>query len=158
MVMKGENDICKTSPLETNAKIDANSEISFDSLLNELDLMKNQLSGVIRNVKHLKKNYHKRKNTNIKSGFVKPVNVSKELSTFLEIEENDKIARSIVNRKINEYIKANNLQVPEFKQTFKLDDKLSTVFNLETGTVVNYFKMQTHLKHHYPKTELIAVL
>jgi chromatin remodeling complex protein RSC6 len=106
----------------------------------------------MQRVKCLKKNYHKRKNTNIKSGFVKPVNISKDLASFLNKGEDEKIARSVVNKMINEYIITNSLQVPEFKQTFVLDDKLAHVFNLECGTVVNYFKMQSYLKHHYPKT------
>lgn len=127
------------------------SDDTFDSVLQELDTMKNQLREVYNKVKYLKKNYHKRKNTNIKSGFVKPVTVSPELAEFLHMSVDDKIPRSVVNKKINEYIKTNNLQVPEFKQTFTLDDTLAKIFNLSTGTVVNYFKMQSYLKHHYPK-------
>jgi len=127
------------------------SDDTFDSVLQELDTMKNQLRVVYNKVKYLKKNYHKRKNTNIKSGFVKPVSVSPELADFLHMSVDDKIPRSVVNKKINEYIKTNNLQVPEFKQTFTLDDTLAKIFNLNTGTVVNYFKMQSYLKHHYPK-------
>jgi chromatin remodeling complex protein RSC6 len=127
------------------------SDDTFDSVLQELETMKNQLRVVYNKVKYLKKNYHKRKNTNIKSGFVKPVSVSPELAEFLHMSVDDKIPRSVVNKKINEYIKSNNLQVPEFKQTFTLDDTLAKIFNLNTGTVVNYFKMQSYLKHHYPK-------
>jgi chromatin remodeling complex protein RSC6 len=127
------------------------SDDTFDSVLQELETMKNQLRMVYTKVKYLKKNYHKRKNTNIKSGFVKPVSVSPELAEFLHMSVDDKIPRSVVNKKINEYIKTNNLQVPEFKQTFTLDDTLAKIFNLNTGTVVNYFKMQSYLKHHYPK-------
>jgi chromatin remodeling complex protein RSC6 len=127
------------------------SDDTFDSVLQELETMKNQLRVVYNKVKYLKKNYHKRKNTNIKSGFVKPVSVSPELAEFLHMGVDDKIPRSVVNKKINEYIKTHNLQVPEFKQTFTLDDTLAKIFNLNTGTVVNYFKMQSYLKHHYPK-------
>ena len=127
------------------------SDDTFDSVLQELEMMKTQLRVVYNKVKYLKKNYHKRKNTNIKSGFVKPVSVSPELAEFLHMSVDDKIPRSVVNKKINEYIKSNNLQVPEFKQTFTLDDTLAKIFNLNTGMVVNYFKMQSYLKHHYPK-------
>tara|TARA_Y100000389_G_scaffold189634_1_gene213612 strand:- start:314 stop:793 length:480 start_codon:yes stop_codon:yes gene_type:complete len=144
-----------TTVLSSGAKsVSESSSVSddtFDSVLQELDTMKNQLRVVYNKVKYLKKNYHKRKNTNIKSGFVKPVSVSPELAGFLHMSVDDKIPRSVVNKKINEYIKSNNLQVPEFKQTFTLDDTLANIFNLNTGTVVNYFKMQSYLKHHYPK-------
>tara|TARA_Y100000389_G_scaffold205042_1_gene262357 strand:+ start:3141 stop:3575 length:435 start_codon:yes stop_codon:yes gene_type:complete len=130
----------------------ATSDEIFDSVIQELDLMKNQLKTAYQKIKYLKRNYNKRKNTNVKSGFVKPVNVSSELATFLEIDTTDKVSRSYVNKKINEYIKNKNLQVESFKQTFTIDDKLSNIFRLDEGTVLNYFKMQTYLKHHYPKT------
>lgn len=132
-------------------KIASTSEDNFQSLIEDLDILKNHLRLITQRVKGLKKNYHKRKNTNIKSGFVKPVNISKDLASFLNCGEDEKIARSVVNKSINEYIVTNNLQVPEFKQTFVLDEKLAKVFNLELGTVVNYFKMQSYLKQHYPK-------
>lgn len=131
--------------------IHVTSDETFDSLLQELDQMKNQFKTICQKVKYLKKNYNKRKNTNVKSGFVKPVNVSSELASFLEIDTDEKVSRSYVNKKINEYIKSNNLQVETFKQTFTIDNKLSTIFTLDEGSVVNYFKMQTFLKHHYPK-------
>ena len=127
------------------------SDETFDSILHELDNMRNQFKNICQKVKYLKKNYNKRKNTNVKSGFVKPVHVSSELASFLEIENTEKVSRSYVNKKINEYIKNNNLQVETFKQTFTVDDQLSIIFGLDKGSVVNYFKMQTYLKHHYPK-------
>lgn len=130
---------------------DVASEDTFEALLHEMKVMMTNMRTVMQKVKYLRKNYHKRKNTNIKSGFVKPVNVSKELAQFLSIREDDKVPRSVVNKRINEYIKSNHLQVEEFKQTFTIDEKLATIFNTEPGTVVNYFKMQTYLKHHYPK-------
>jgi chromatin remodeling complex protein RSC6 len=130
---------------------DITSEDTFESLINELNVMKTNMRTILQKVKYLRKNYHKRKNTNIKSGFVKPVNVSKELACFLNIREDDKVPRSVVNKRINEYIKTNNLQVEDFKQTFTIDTNLATIFNTEPGTVINYFKMQTYLKHHYPK-------
>jgi chromatin remodeling complex protein RSC6 len=142
----------KNDEEKKNIETSTVSDDTFDSVLQELDSMKNQLRLVYNKVKYLKKNYHKRKNTNIKSGFVKPVNVSTELATFLHMNPEDKVPRSVVNKKINEYIKTNDLQVPEFRQTFMLDDQLATVFRLNTGTVVNYFKMQSYLKHHYPKS------
>ena len=85
------------------------------------------------------------------NGFNRQQKVDDELRTFLGLAPEQLISRSEVTKKINEYIKSNNLQVPEFKQTFTLDDTLAKIFNLNTGTVVNYFKMQSYLKHHYPK-------
>ena len=151
MITRESHNTVLSSGVKSVSETSSVSDDTFDSVLHELETMKNQLRMVYNKVKYLKKNYHKRKNTNIKSGFVKPVSVSPELAEFLHMSVDDKIPRSVVNKKINEYIKSNNLQVPEFKQTFTLDDTLAKIFNLNTGTVVNYFKMQSYLKHHYPK-------
>jgi chromatin remodeling complex protein RSC6 len=66
--------------------------------------------------------------------------------------EDELVPRNIVNRKINEYVKKHNLQVPESRQFFVLDVPLAALFKLDPGTHVHYFKMQTYLKDHYPKT------
>ena len=141
----------QTMAIKSQNDTDKNSDDTFDSLVQDLEIMKTHLRTVCQKVKYLKKNYHKRKNTNIKSGFVKPVEVSEEMSMFLNMNTGDKIPRSVVNKKINEYIKEKDLQVPDFKQTFTLDPTLASLFKLEVGAVVNYFKMQSYLKHHYPK-------
>ena len=123
----------------------------FDNMLNEIDVIKRQLTTLAADIKHMKKRYSRRKVSNVKSGFVKPVKLSSDLQSLIGTEEDELVSRSVVNKKINDYIKSNNLQVPENRQTFVLDDKLSNLFGLEKGSVVHYFKMQTYLKNHYPK-------
>lgn len=123
----------------------------FDTMLNDINTMKTQLNTLASDIKHMKKRYSRRKVSNVKSGFVKPVKLSSDLQHLIGTEEDELVSRSVVNKKINDYIKANNLQVPENRQTFVLDDKLSKLFGLEQGSVVHYFKMQTYLKSHYPK-------
>jgi chromatin remodeling complex protein RSC6 len=68
---------------------------------------------------------------------------------LIQADEHEMVARCVVNKRITEYIKANNLQTDENKTQFVVDDGLSAVFNVPVGTVVHYFKMQTYLKHHY---------
>jgi chromatin remodeling complex protein RSC6 len=130
----------------------------FDNILNDIQSMKDNLTRLSSDVKQMKKRFARRKVSNIKSGFVKPVKLSYDLQHLIGSEDNELVSRSVVNKKINDYIKANNLQVPENRQTFVLDDKLSNLFGLDKGTVVHYFKMQTYLKNHYPKDTMIAVM
>ena len=127
----------------------------FTILLTNLDSMKKQIATMITSMRQLQRKCNKKskKNVNIKSGFVKPVRITKVLSDVIQTNEKELIARSVVNRKINECIKKNELQVHENRQTFKLDSALATLFGLNEGDVVHYFKMQTYLKHHYPKDE-----
>jgi chromatin remodeling complex protein RSC6 len=131
----------------------------FDAMISELDDMKAKISQMITMIKSSQKHFTKRtKSPNIKSGFVKPVRLSKTLSTLIGTGDDELVARNIVNRKINEYVKAHNLQVPESRQNFVLDGPLANLFGLDPGTTVHYFKMQSYLKHHYPKTEAVSVV
>ena len=125
--------------------------LMFDNMLNEINTIKFQLNTLASDIKHMKKRYSKRKVSNVKSGFVKPVKLSNDLQDLIGTAEHELVSRSVVNKKINDYIKEHNLQVPENRQTFVLDGKLSNLFGLDKGSVVHYFKMQTYLKNHYPK-------
>ena len=144
--------LVEENPIESNISKREETQNDFMSIVDELETMKKQISKIISTVKVLHKNSAKKhRNQNIKSGFVKPVTISKEMGVFMGTKENELVPRNVVNKTINEYIKNHNLQVPTDKQTFVLDDTLASLFNLKTGDVVHYFKMQTHLKNHYPK-------
>jgi chromatin remodeling complex protein RSC6 len=133
-------------------QIGGNDDIlEFEKVVQELIELKGKISELIIKSKGLQKRYTKRKVPNIKSGFVKPVQLSTILSDVIGVDNNELVARSVVNKKINEYIKLHDLQVPENKQTFILDSKLAVLFGLDEGNIVHYFKMQTYLKSHYPK-------
>lgn len=120
--------------------------------------MKKNITSMMQTIKASQKMLTKKTRSNVKSGFVKPVRLTKELSQLIGTDENELVARNVVNRKINEYVKAHNLQVPESRQNFVVDEPLGKLFNLPTGTNVHYFKMQSYLKHHYPKTEVTTRL
>ena len=123
----------------------------FNDILEELNTIKQSITNLTTRLKVLKRTTKIRDNTNIKSGFVKPVAISEQLAQFLNVNNDELVSRNVVNKSINDYIVKNNLQVPEFKQTFVLDEKLARLFDLPESSQVNYFKMQTYLKRHYPK-------
>jgi chromatin remodeling complex protein RSC6 len=85
------------------------------------------------------------------NGFTKPVQISKELATFLGVKHADLMARTEVNRRITEYIKANSLQDKTNGQIIYPDDKLRKLLGVSKDTVVKFFNIQTFLKQHYPK-------
>jgi chromatin remodeling complex protein RSC6 len=125
----------------------------YSKLVEQLETMRKTISTMVSSVKHLQKQHakHAKRLHNVKSGFMKPVPISEPLRRFIQTDENELVARCVVNKRINDYIKLNNLQQVENKQQFVVDDSLSTVFEVDVGTVIHYFKMQTYLKHHYPK-------
>jgi chromatin remodeling complex protein RSC6 len=139
--------IASPKPINTN-----NDYIEYSNIIEQMNVMKQTLTKMVSSVKILQKEASKkRKTTNVKSGFVKPVPLSLALSELIGTKPDELVSRNIVNRKINEYIKANNLQVENARQTFAVDEKLANLFAIPTGDIVHYFKMQTFLKYHYPK-------
>lgn len=98
------------------------------------------------------KNVSNRNNTN--SGFLKPVSISKEMSTFAGWKPDELHSRVDVTKYICNYIKENNLQNPDDKRQITPDAKLKKLLNYTTkgGEPLKYYSLQTCLKQHFPKT------
>jgi upstream activation factor subunit UAF30 len=93
----------------------------------------------------------RRNNTN--SGFLKPVQISKDLAKFTGWEHNQPRSRVDVTKFICNYIKEKNLQDPEDKRNIRVDSdpalkKLLKYDNTE-GKPLTYYSLQTYLKSHF---------
>lgn len=127
------------------------SEDRIQNFMNNLLEMKKQIANLIDEFKKIQKEKKKPKNKNIKSGFVKEVNVTPLLAEFVGIKNNDLISRVNVTKYVTEYIKSNDLQVESNKQYFKVNEKLANLLGVNENDEIHYFKLQAHLKNHYPK-------
>jgi chromatin remodeling complex protein RSC6 len=85
------------------------------------------------------------------SGFAMPSLLSKELYSFLNIEEGTRIPRKDVTRKLNEYIKERNLRDEKDKRRITPDAALMKIFGCKETDNVTYFNLQTYMKHHFIK-------
>ena len=93
-----------------------------------------------------------RNNTN--SGFLKPVSISKEMSTFAGWKPDELHSRVDVTKYICNYIKENNLQNPDDKRQITPDAKLKKLLNYtvkDGEPPLKYYSLQTYLKQHFPK-------
>lgn len=132
----------------------------FDSVINKLNESISTMKDLVNEVKALKKEQakmeksatkkkvKKERDPNKPPPFSKPVEISDELRAFLK-QEGD-ISRTEVTQKMYAYIKEKSLQNQEQKRQFILDDPLAKLFKLKKGDCVEYFKLQTHMKQHYP--------
>jgi upstream activation factor subunit UAF30 len=84
------------------------------------------------------------------SGFSKPMEISKELSTFLGVESDMLLSRTEVTQRITKYVKEHNLQNPENKREMTVDKKMKSIIKLEDGGKLTFFNLQRYLKIHYP--------
>ena len=130
----------------------------FDSVIDKLSENISSMKLLLSEVKQLKKDSiksckskkeKKEKDPNKPVPFTKPVVISDELRSFLN--HKDDISRTEVTKKMYEYIKENNLQNPEMKREFVVDEKLAKLFKIDKGTHLGYFNVQTHMKQHYTK-------
>jgi upstream activation factor subunit UAF30 len=80
------------------------------------------------------------------NSFKKPLQVSKELQTFLNLSDGQTISRSDVTKAIKEYAGTHNLKNG---QEILLDDALRTLLNAPADTKITYLNIQRYLKHHY---------
>ncbi|KAH8926487.1 SWIB-domain-containing protein [Atractiella rhizophila] len=89
----------------------------------------------------------KRKGPGEGKGFNKLCRLSPALSDFMGEE---KLSRPQVVKRLWEYIKANDLQIPTDKRKIRCDERLKTVFDRET---VDSFKMNKYLTAHIWKDD-----
>ena len=85
------------------------------------------------------------------SGFAKPTKLSDELCDFLGVTKGSAMARTIVTKHINEYIKKNKLQDVADKRHIIPDNKLNAILSLKEGDKLTYFNLQTFIKQHFKK-------
>lgn len=132
----------------------------YDALLERLNEQVAALKSVMNDVKALKKEAlanEKKKTKKVKKEvdpnkpkpFTKPVEITDELRKFLD--KDGDISRTEVTQKMYAYIKEKSLQNSEQKRQFILDEPLAKLFKLKKGESMEYFKLQTYMKQHYPK-------
>ena len=87
-----------------------------------------------------------------KNGFNRPIAISESLRTFLQLEGDVLISRSDVTRRINQYIRENNLKHPDNGRIIVLDDKLRALFTPNEGEEITFLNIQRYISPHYIKT------
>ncbi len=100
-------------------------------------------------LKKAEKHTRKAKTDRKPSGFAKSSPISDELADFLGLPKGSELARTDATKRINAYIKANNLQNPDAKTIILPDAKLKALLAPPEGEVVKYFNLQKFLKRHF---------
>ena len=98
-----------------------------------------------------KKRQVSKRASSVNSGFLKPVQVSQEVSDFAGWKNSDLHSRTEVTKCICDYIKVNNLQNPENRRLILPDKKLATLLSYDpsSGEVIRYCDIQRMLKNHF---------
>ena len=160
----------KANTDSSTVEVSSEEEVSFEQ---RLDTCSSQLQNVIslcktvlsenkllrkehgRVVRELAKRTRKKKasqtgGTKQPSGFAKPAAISKDLAKFLGVKSDILLARTEVTKRVNLYIKSNDLQNPENRRIIEPDNKLGKLLN-NGNEQVTYFNLQRYMKVHFPK-------
>ena len=93
----------------------------------------------------------RRNNTN--SGFLKPVQISKDLSKFTGWNQDELKSRVEVTKYICNYIKEKDLQDPEDRRKIRVEEdqnlKKLLKFDGKDKKPLTYYSLQTYLKSHF---------
>jgi chromatin remodeling complex protein RSC6 len=177
--VKKTKSVAEAAPVEAaapaaDAAVDAVEELSIATKMTEFSAKLQQFVGflstvkndfktlekaVSRELKAAQKASSKKRRTNGNrqpSGFVKPTLISNELAEFLGKTVGTEMARTVVSKEINQYIRANKLQDPANGRKINPDPKLSKLLKINKGDELTYFNLQKYMKHHFIKTVPVA--
>lgn len=106
-------------------------------------------------VKKLHKGQRKKRRGGNKSpgGFTKPAPLSGPMCVFLEVSDGTELPRTEVTRRVNRYVKENDLQNPENKKQILADGKLKSLLYLKDDDELTYFNLQRYMKIHFLKKD-----
>lgn len=154
----------------------AESELSMSAKLNVFGAKLQQIAGLLstvktefkvlektvsRELKNAQKSSNRKKKSSVSrqpSGFVKPTRISDELAGFLGKTIGTEMARTVVSKEINAYIRENKLQDPANGRRIHADTKLTTLLKLNPGDDLTYFNLQRYMKHHFVKDVPVAAV
>lgn len=122
-------------------------------------LTEQNLKPVLKDVKSIRdmtykllklKTGERQKRDNHTSGFLKPVQISDELKTFLQKNNlyQDEITRAYLTTVLCAYIKNKNLQNSEDKRIILPDADLKSLFSVEDGEQLTYYSIQKKIQRH----------
>ena len=152
-----------------DAPVENAEELSVATKMTEFSAKLQQLVGVFTTVKNDFKTLEKAVSRELKaaqkasskkrrtngnrqpSGFVKPTRISDELAEFLGKTVGTEMARTVVSKEINQYIRTNKLQDPANGRKINPDSKLSKLLKINKGDELTYFNLQKYMKHHFIK-------
>ena len=100
----------------------------FRTKLQDVKTLQNKVHKMTKALRKEKRN--KRDQKSKPSGFNKPIKVSSELCVFLDINEEELIARTTVTKLVHDYIKGHSLKNATDGRIIQADEKLKELLKL----------------------------
>lgn len=119
---------------------------SLRSIHKQICVLRKQTKNTIKNLRKRKPSTVPR---TINNGFCKPYKISEELALFMGKSIEETVSRVDVTKFVCKYIKDNNLQNVNDRRLIIVDDKLSTIINLQESIPLTFYNLQIYLKKHF---------
>ena len=134
---------------------DKGARVSGVRFLRSLNKSLKQLKkDTIRAMKQKRRNPNRAKNTS--SGFMKPVQISKEMASFTGWDHSELKSRVDVTKYICGYIRDNELQNPADRRQIVPDKKLQNLLKLDRKSLkeepLTYYSLQKKIQPHFVST------
>jgi chromatin remodeling complex protein RSC6 len=155
-----ESKVPEITSSDTLKTILSNLNDQVTNMKNLMNVVRVVLKDTDRQTKELEKLRNKRSRIKtersanaLPSGITKPVTISEELASFLNVSNGTLVPRNEVTKGVSAYVKLHGLSDPKNKQKFVLDDRptakvLASLLG-NPAEDVTYFNLQRYLKHHY---------
>jgi hypothetical protein len=91
--------------------------------------------------------------SNAQSQFIRPYPVDDEMADFAQWDRGSEHSRIDITRAVCQYIKNNNLQIPENRKNISMDPSLKSLFGLESETIT-YPQIQKYIGSHFIKNKV----
>lgn len=156
------NEVVELSPVEeASASLESQTTEFFGKLQN----LSSQMTSLKTEFKTLEKQWTKTMKVYLKAtkkrkrqtgdtsktGFNKPVQISKELASFIGQPFGTEVSRAEITKLIHNYVKSNNLKDAQNGRIIHPDKKLNSLLKVEKDEVLSYFNLQKYMSCHYCK-------
>ena len=135
---------------------------SFEDILNNIATVKTSITQLTLQLKNLEKDVRKKmkvldkattksksKGNRKPSGFAEPVQVSKELQSFMKLSDGDKVARTEVTKYLSSYIKQHNLKSQENGRVIVPNEELGNLLGAKEDETITFFNLQRFMNKHF---------
>lgn len=96
---------------------------------------------------------NKKKGNRAPGGFTKPVPLSEQMCTFLDVAQGTEMPRTEVTRRVTRYVKEQNLQNEANRKQILPDSKIKTLLYVKDDDELTYFNLQRFMKIHFLKKD-----
>jgi len=129
---------------------------TIDSLSNDIASLRNELKNLAKLVRKVRSYQEdptgeKQKERTKNNGFNRKMEVTDTLKEFLGLDVSGTVSRSDVTRRVNKYIKENDLKHPDNGRVIVMDEKLTKLLSPPEGEQITFLNMQKYISPHYLK-------